>query len=170
MYRGLKTRGCIGVAAARLGEVGFWAGVFRGLTHHGYIMSSLARLRQGIGARPGKGGRNRFRPSRATLTPCQRADDNSDMDDKPRKRGGGAVVVMALVAVLVFLPTIYVLSTGPAIWWCNNVEPSWAPTIETTYQPLNWVVNHVPVIGQVIVSYVEWWRPDYGPGPAPDPP
>ena len=108
--------------------------------------------------------------SRPTLTPNHRADDNSDMDDKPRKRSGGAVVVMALVAVLAFLPAIYVLSTGPAIWWCNNIDGSWAPTIETTYRPLNWIVNHVPIIGQLMFSYVKWWVPDYGPGPAPDPP
>lgn len=80
-------------------------------------------------------------------------------------------MVLALVAVLVFLPAIYVLSTGPAVWWCNTVDPSLAPTIEMTYQSLNWVVNHVPVIGQLIITYVEWWRPPepLAPPPVPSP-
>jgi len=104
-----------------------------------------------------------------TLTPRHRANDNSAMDDKRRRRDAG-VLAIALLAGLVFLPMIYVLSTGPAVWWCNNVDPSWAPTIETIYQPLNWFVNHVPGVGQVMLSYVEWWVPGYGPGPMPDPP
>lgn len=106
----------------------------------------------------------------STLTAHDRADDNSEMEDKPTKQRGGAVIVMVLVAVSVFLPTIYVLSIGPAVWWSNNVDGSWAPTIETTYQPLNWLVNRVPIIGHLIVSYVTWWVPDYGLVPAPEPP
>ena len=83
------------------------------------------------------------------------------MDDKATKRGGGAVVVMALVAVLVVLPILYVLSIGPVVWLAQSgfISPSLGYPLEFVYSPLKWVADNVPIIGPAINGYVELWRP-----------
>ena len=91
-----------------------------------------------------------------TLTERVRPGDNSSMDDKATKRGGGAVVVMVLVVVLL-LPMIYVLSVGPAIWLAERGRLS-EQSLTTTYGPLEWTANNVPVVGLAITWYVEWWQ------------
>jgi len=96
---------------------------------------------------------------KTTLTPLAHPDDNPGMNDKATKRGGGAVVVVALVAVLVVLPMLYVLSSGPVCAMVNKgwIDQSWEPVIETAYWPLGWSAEHVPVFGLAVDSYVEWW-------------
>ena len=93
------------------------------------------------------------------------------MEDKPTKRGGGAVVVMALVAVLVLLPMLYVLSIGPVVWLVSNgrIGPSFQSGLEMVYAPLEWTVNEVPLIRGPIVMYAELWRAK-NPTTWPDPP
>jgi hypothetical protein len=95
------------------------------------------------------------------LTTQVRSDDNSSMDDKPTKRGGGAAVVLVLIAVLIVLPMLYVLSTGPMVWMVHNglISTSLVPILSVIYAPLEWVAHNVPVIGPAIENYVSWWRP-----------
>ncbi|MCI0358688.1 MAG: hypothetical protein L0211_09415 [Planctomycetaceae bacterium] len=82
------------------------------------------------------------------------------MNDKATKRGGAAVAI-ALMAVLVLLPLLYVLSVGPFVWMAGSgwIGQSWMPVAETVYEPLNWAANDVPVIGEAIQSYAKWWEP-----------
>ncbi len=83
------------------------------------------------------------------------------MDDKATKRGGGAVVVLAVVGVLIVLPMLYVLSIGPVVWLAHSglISPSLAPALEFAYSPLKWVADNVPILGPAINGYVELWRP-----------
>ena len=83
------------------------------------------------------------------------------MNDKATKRGGGAVVVMALVAVLVLLPLLYVLSVGPVARLADNglIDQKWQTVFGVIYWPLDWTAENVPVVGPAIIGYVEWWQP-----------
>jgi hypothetical protein len=98
------------------------------------------------------------------------------MEDKATKRGGGAAVVLVLVAVLVVLPILYVLSLGPIVYLVGNgaISPSLYPAVATVYWPLDWIANNVPQVGPAIVWYAERWRtappvamPAAAPVPAP---
>jgi hypothetical protein len=94
------------------------------------------------------------------LPPLANPGDNPGMDDKATKRGGGAVAIV-LVAVLVLLPMLYVLSVGPVAWMITGgrIDPSWKPAVDVAYTPLEWVAEHVPVVGPAIQGYVELWVP-----------
>jgi uncharacterized membrane protein len=83
------------------------------------------------------------------------------MDDKPTKQGGGAAVVLVLVAILVLLPMLYVLSVGPIIWMVHSgfISDSSVSVLGEFYRPLEWVTNKVPVIGPAIDTYANWWQP-----------
>lgn len=95
------------------------------------------------------------------MTPPARPRDNPGMDEKPMKRGGGTAVVLVLVAVLVVLPMLYVLSTGPVVWMAHSgfISESLIPVIGVIYAPLEWVAHNVPVVGPALDQYVEWWQP-----------
>jgi hypothetical protein len=83
------------------------------------------------------------------------------MDDKPTKQGGGAAVVLVLVAVLFVLPMLYVLSVGPVIWLAHSgyIGTPLVPALGMIYAPLEWVAHNVPVIGPAIDTYANWWQP-----------
>jgi hypothetical protein len=95
------------------------------------------------------------------LTPRHRTDDNSGMDDKATKRGGGAAVALVLVVVLVLLPMLYVLSVGPVARLADNglIDQNWNTVLGVIYWPLDWTADNVPVVGPAIIWYVESWQP-----------
>lgn len=94
------------------------------------------------------------------LTNVVDTDDNPGMDDRPDKRGSGAVAIV-LVAVLILLPILYVLSVGPVAWLDSNDslnEPMHSVAV-IVYFPLSWAVNNgVPIVGPALAAYVEWWE------------
>jgi hypothetical protein len=69
------------------------------------------------------------------LTAHAQPNDNSGMDDKPTKRGGGTAAAIVIIAVLVVLPLLYVLSIGPVARMANNqsINPSWMPVVDVIY-------------------------------------
>ncbi len=81
------------------------------------------------------------------------------MDDKPTKRGGGAVVAMLLVAVLALLPMLDVLSIGPMVrlHHVGALPSSWQPALATLFYPLAWTTRHVPVCDTMIGHYIGLW-------------
>ena len=84
--------------------------------------------------------------------------DNSDMDDKPTKRGGGtAVMVLVLVAVLIVLPMLYMLSVGPAVWMATSGRMN-PKTLNAIYSPVEWTAKRIPGGGDALLWYVRWWQ------------
>jgi hypothetical protein len=79
------------------------------------------------------------------------------MDDEATRRGGGTTAIV-LVAVLILLPTLYVLSIGPVIWLQNTGRIGESPVLEAAYSPLYWTMDNVPVAGPAIASYLWWWE------------
>ena len=59
------------------------------------------------------------------------------------------------MGVLVLLP-IYVLSVGPALWFCNHGYMS-EDAITPFYAPLKWLVERSELIGNVMRWYVALW-------------
>jgi len=86
-------------------------------------------------------------------------DDNSGMDEKPTKRGGGAVPVVILLVVLILLPILYVLSVGPAVLMATSGRMN-PKTLEAVYWPLEWTASNVPVVGPAIIQYAALWEPE----------
>jgi hypothetical protein len=87
------------------------------------------------------------------------------MHERPEKSSQsmrGATV--ALVAMIVLMPLLYLLSIGPAVWLFKNGAFS-VGTMESiimpVYAPLDWVRGHFPLCGAVMDSYVELWVPDF---------
>ena len=70
-------------------------------------------------------------------------------------------MVLVLIAVLIVLPMLYLLSTGPVVWMVHTglISTSLIPILGSIYAPLEWVSQNVPVVGPAIEQYVEWWRP-----------
>src|SRR5262245_31384713 len=95
---------------------------------------------------------------RTTLTPRARSGDNSRMDNKPTKRGGGVVVALVLVVVLVVMPMLYVLSIGPAarLAWRGYYSISY---YHAAYHPLYDFCNQCPVLDDALAWYVKLWLP-----------
>ncbi len=71
-------------------------------------------------------------------------------------RGSGSFVVAALV-LLLLLPVVYFLSTGPAIWFCvaTGMDGAW---LETVYAPLVWLHESCPPLQPYLDGYWELWR------------
>ena len=72
---------------------------------------------------------------------------------------------MVLVAVLVLLPTLYVLSNGPILWLQSTGRIGESQSLETFYKPLYWTEANAPFVGPAISSYMEWWAPYFSPMP-----
>ena len=94
------------------------------------------------------------------MTAQDQPNDNSGMDDKPDKRGGGTAAGMVTIAVLLVLPLLYVLSVGPVAWMATNegMDASWIPMAEVIYRPLE-MAAEFPIVGDVIQGYVGLWVP-----------
>jgi hypothetical protein len=81
------------------------------------------------------------------------------MNERPTKRGGGAVAVMALVAVLVLLPLLYVLSIGPVAYLSERglIEYRAGSPIVLFYVPLFWATRQSELFHDVLTWYIELW-------------
>ena len=84
-------------------------------------------------------------------------------------RSSGSIAVVA-VLVLLFLPVLYVLSIGPAVFMYDRhmLSPSVASTLETIYSPLEWASNQSKAIEYPLNSYIQLWA-SRDPSPAPPP-
>ena len=71
--------------------------------------------------------------------------------------------LIAVVALCLGTPLLYVLSAGPVVY----LETSGRPLLddqafEVFYYPLVLTEHHVPPFGELMHRYVEWWRCDSG--------
>jgi hypothetical protein len=66
-------------------------------------------------------------------------------------------IAFASTGLLVVLPILYVLSTGPAIWLYSRGYVSEKP-IEDFYIPLRWVHDRCPPIKDLHVRYNSLFR------------
>ena len=73
---------------------------------------------------------------------------------KPSK--GGWAIVVAMV-VIVGLPTVYVLSIGPALWLCDHGYVR-GRTVDAVYRPIYIADEEFPAVGSVLHPYAAWWR------------
>jgi hypothetical protein len=115
-----------------------------------------------------------------TLTLQTAADDNSGMEDKSKRSGAAAALLLG--AVLVLLPMLYVLSIGPVARMLEDgwISKSWEPTLESAYFPVIWAVDTSPAVDSVMTNYMHMWvprnqtvnavPPATPPAPAPAPP
>jgi hypothetical protein len=98
-------------------------------------------------------------PHLSQLTSAASHSDNPGMNDQPSKPGGGASIVLVAALVLA-LPALYVLSTGPIIWLDSKFHfgQETAMVLRVIYMPLVWAVeNEVPIIGPALAFYFELW-------------
>jgi hypothetical protein len=74
-------------------------------------------------------------------------------------RGGGGVAAVILLFVALLLPVLYVLSTGPVVWYCmrNGYGEHF---VDTFYAPLIWLCEAIPAFGNLVEQYVQWWVGD----------
>jgi len=74
-------------------------------------------------------------------------------------RSSGAAAVVA-VLVLLFLPLLYVLSIGPAVWLHDRgmMSPTVTQCAQTIYSPLEWAAFRSSVTMQIMEGYLNWWR------------
>jgi hypothetical protein len=70
------------------------------------------------------------------------------MSEEREKRGGGCAALV--VAVLVLLPLLYVLSTGPVICLIHH---EYIPNVQL-YRPLQWAGNHCEPFDKTLRWYV----------------
>jgi hypothetical protein len=78
------------------------------------------------------------------------------MSRSTESRGGAGVAAVILLFLALLLPVLYVLSTGPVVWYClSNEYPD--DFIQTFYAPLIWLCEAIPAFGNLVERYVQWW-------------
>jgi hypothetical protein len=75
------------------------------------------------------------------------------------KRGATRPLVVAAAFLLMVLPTLYVLSTGPAIWLGSHGYVS-GKQISDFYIPLRWVHKCCPPVKDFTLRYNSLFRPN----------
>ncbi|MFN8605951.1 MAG: hypothetical protein U0931_00355 [Vulcanimicrobiota bacterium] len=55
------------------------------------------------------------------------------------------------------LPTLYVLSTGPLVFYFDKMQCEPAPWVMTFYGPIDWAWGQ-PVLRKPLEAYLEAWR------------
>ena len=75
------------------------------------------------------------------------------MEDDREKRGGAGCAITGVVLIL--LPMLYVLSTGPVAWLANgNPSLRW---VDTIYYPLGMLAKHCEPFRDSFEWYVRLW-------------
>jgi hypothetical protein len=82
-----------------------------------------------------------------------RVDPTSNGDNEKRERGP---LLLILGAAVLFLPIVYVLSSGPAVWLMDHGYVS--DIIGLLYWPLHKLRLTFPLFKTVWEWYVELWR------------
>ena len=77
------------------------------------------------------------------------------MDDD-RNRGGTAGPILTVVALLVFLPLLYIFSCGPAVALMTRGYLS-EEVFHIVYFPLGLTAQLSPWLGNLLESYAQLW-------------
>jgi hypothetical protein len=75
---------------------------------------------------------------------------------------GRAAVMLVIVLVLIVLPTLYVLSIGPAYWLVDGGQLSLATWL-TFYWPLITLSDQNEEVRRLLATYLDWWGPNLVP-------
>ena len=77
------------------------------------------------------------------------------MNEGQKERGGNgaAALVFAAVVLVILLPILYVLSTGPVMWLCVNDYVS-QEAVATFYSPLAFLCEHCDPLHRFVI----WWQ------------
>lgn len=82
-------------------------------------------------------------------------------DDAKRSKGGATVpLVFVAVSLVILLPVLYVLSTGPAAWLESKGYVS-RTSIEGFYSPV-WSLCHR---SPAFLHFIVWWQDCFAPAP-----
>jgi len=77
------------------------------------------------------------------------------MEEREKESGAARIMIFAVVGVLIALPVIYVLSTGPAMWLNNHrYISSDEGFVWEFYGPLRWVTSHCKPVNDFVLWYV----------------
>ena len=72
------------------------------------------------------------------------------------RTGRRTAVSFAVVTVLLLLPILYALSSGPLLWLTVNRRfPAWL--WNTVYRPLTFCRDVVPGFHELFQAYLDWW-------------
>ena len=82
---------------------------------------------------------------------------NPGMSERDEKRGGAGCAIVGLVLAFVFLPVLYVLGLGPAVWLANQY-PAARDVLGLVYSPLEFVHDNFETVGVWLDRYVELWE------------
>src|SRR6476646_1709359 len=79
------------------------------------------------------------------------------MRERDEKRGGpGAIALIG--AILILLPTLYLLASGPVLWLAWKDYLPRAPVM-VLYFPLHYLGEHCEPLGQLIFGYERLFAP-----------
>ena len=79
------------------------------------------------------------------------------MDANRNKGGASRALVFAAIGLLVLLPFLYVLSTGPATWLYDHGYVS-AGTLGILYAPLGWMNKRCKPLENFQIWYCQFFR------------
>ena len=81
------------------------------------------------------------------------------MEEKKPDRGGCTLIAIVCICLLVLLPVLYVLSTGPLTWLTNNGYLSREFTT-AFYAPLRWACGKNQTVIDLIIWYDSFFDPN----------
>jgi hypothetical protein len=71
------------------------------------------------------------------------------------EKGKSSALTWALVSLA--LPVLYVLSTGPLVFYFEKSQSKPAAWVEAFYRPVEWAWDN-PVLRKPLEAYLEAWR------------
>lgn len=77
------------------------------------------------------------------------------MSEREQERGSAGCATAGIA--LIFLPMLYVLGIGPAVW-VDDSTPTGSPFLRAMYLPFINLVNHSQPIEQAVNWYIALWR------------
>jgi hypothetical protein len=78
------------------------------------------------------------------------------MSERDEKRGGSGVAIGCLL-MLLFVPLLYVLSVGPAVWLVEHY-PATEYAINILYTPLSLVAESFSPVKAFFEWYIDFWQ------------
>ena len=82
-------------------------------------------------------------------------DEASPSPESSSRSGAG--LALAVVALFILLPVLYVLSVGPAVYLARRDYVS-REAVHAFYWPLAWLYDSWELIQPLLEWYLNWWR------------
>lgn len=65
--------------------------------------------------------------------------------------------VLSCALISLALPLLYLLSTGPIVYYYEKTQSEPGPAVEAFYRPIEWAW-HQPALRKALEAYLEPWR------------